>query len=54
MLDNFPEKPKGMHWRTYERLCCVHNAAQARYIPGMMGFVMDCADGGVARACGKN
>jgi hypothetical protein len=40
MLDNFPKKPKGMHWRTYERLCRVHNAAQARFIPGLMGFVM--------------
>jgi hypothetical protein len=40
MLDNFPDKPKGMHWRTYERFCRVHNAAQARFIPGLMGFVM--------------
>jgi hypothetical protein len=40
MLANFPEKPKGMHWRTYERFCRVHDAAQARLIPGMMGFVM--------------
>jgi hypothetical protein len=39
MFDSFPEKPKGMHWRTYERLCCVHNAAQARFIPGMVAFV---------------
>jgi len=40
MLNHFPEKPKGMHWRTYERLSCVHDAAQARSIIGMMGFVM--------------
>ena len=39
MLDDFPEKPKGMHWRTYERLCRVHDAAQARSIVGLTGFV---------------
>jgi hypothetical protein len=39
MLDDFPEKPKGMHWRTYERLCRVHDAAKARSIIGLMGFV---------------
>jgi hypothetical protein len=39
MLDDFPEKPKGMHWRTYERLCRVHEAAQARLTIGMTGFV---------------
>ena len=40
MLDKFPEKPKGMHWQTYERLCRVHGAAQARSTIGLMGFVM--------------
>jgi hypothetical protein len=39
MLDDFPEKPKGMHWRTYERFCRVHEAAQARLTIGMTGFV---------------
>ena len=39
MLDDFPEKPKGMHWRTYERLCRVQDAAQARSIVGLTGFV---------------
>jgi hypothetical protein len=39
MLDDFPEKPKGMHWRTYERLCRIHDAAQARSIIGLSGFV---------------
>ena len=39
MLDDFPEKPKGMHWRKYERLCRVHDAAQARSIIGMTDFV---------------
>jgi hypothetical protein len=38
MLDDFPEKPKGMHWRTYERLCRVHDAAQARSIIGLTDF----------------
>jgi hypothetical protein len=38
MLDDFPEKPKGMHWRTYERLCRAHDAAQARYIIGLTDF----------------
>jgi|RhiMetdeSRZDD1v2_1073273.scaffolds.fasta_scaffold28421_4 hypothetical protein len=39
ILDDFPEKPKGMHWRTYERLCRVHGAAQARSMIGLVGFV---------------
>jgi hypothetical protein len=38
MLDDFPEKPKGMHWRTYERWCRVHDAAQARSIIGLTDF----------------
>jgi hypothetical protein len=39
MLDNFPDKPKGMHWQTYERFCRVHDAAEARFIPGTMAYV---------------
>jgi hypothetical protein len=39
MLDDFPEKPKGMHWRTYERLCRVHDTAKARSFIGVMDFV---------------
>jgi hypothetical protein len=27
MLDEFPDKPKGMHWQTYNRLCRVLDAA---------------------------
>ena len=38
MLDDFPEKPKGMHWRTYERLCRVHDAARARSFIGLTDF----------------
>ena len=29
-----PDKPKGMHWRTYDRLCRVHDAAEERSIIG--------------------
>jgi hypothetical protein len=39
MLDDFPEKPKGMHWRKYERLRRVHDAAKARSIIGLTDFV---------------
>jgi len=39
MLDDFPEKPKGMHRRTYERLCRAHDAAQAHLIIGQTDFV---------------
>src|SRR6516165_11552921 len=38
MLEDFPEKPKGMHWRTYERLRRVHDAAQGRSIIGLTDF----------------
>ena len=36
MLVDFPEKPKGMHWRTYERWSRVHDLAKER---SLMGFV---------------
>jgi hypothetical protein len=39
MLEDFPEKPKGMHWRTYERWCRVHDAAEERSTIGLMSFV---------------
>src|SRR5262249_6839352 len=38
MLDDFPEKPKGMHSRTYERLSRVHDAARARSFIGLTDF----------------
>jgi hypothetical protein len=39
MLDPFPDKPKGMHWRTYDRLRCRYQAADERSMTGLMGFV---------------
>jgi hypothetical protein len=39
MLDEFPDKPKGMHWRTYDRLCRIHDAAEERSDIGLMRFV---------------
>lgn len=39
MLEAFPDKPKGMHWRTYERWRRVHEAAEERSNIGLMGFV---------------
>ena len=34
MLEGFPDKPKGMHRQTYDRLCRVHDAAEERSIIG--------------------
>ena len=39
MLEEFPHKPKGMHWRTYERQRRLHDTAEERSIIGLMGFV---------------
>jgi hypothetical protein len=39
MLGEFPDKPKGMHWRTYDRLYRIHDAAEERSTIGLMGFV---------------
>ena len=39
MLDEFPDKPKGMHWRTYEHWRRLHDAAEERSNIGLMGFV---------------
>jgi len=30
MSEPFPDKPKGMHWQTYERLRRAHDDAEAR------------------------
>jgi hypothetical protein len=32
-------KPKGMHWRTYDRLRRLNDAAEQRSMVGLMGFV---------------
>src|SRR4051812_23921733 len=39
MMDDFPDKPKGMHLRTYERLRRVYDVAEARSTLGLMRFV---------------
>jgi hypothetical protein len=39
ILDEFPNKPKGMHWRTYERLRHAHDLAEARSTMGLMQFI---------------
>ena len=38
-LEEFPDKPKGMHWRTYGRLRRIHDVAEERSTIGLMGFV---------------
>jgi hypothetical protein len=35
MLEPFPEKPKGMHWRTYEQLWQEHHEAEREQLTGM-------------------
>jgi len=35
MIDTFPEKPKGMHCRTYERLWREHHEAEMEQLIGM-------------------
>jgi hypothetical protein len=39
MVEGFPDKPKGMHWRTYDRLCRLHDAAEDRSTIGLMHFL---------------
>jgi hypothetical protein len=35
MMKPFPEKPRGMHWRTYERLWWEHHEAETEQLMGM-------------------
>jgi SWIM zinc finger len=34
MMEPFPEKPKGLHWRTYERLWWEHHEAEMEQLIG--------------------
>ena len=38
-LEEFPDKPKGMHWRTYDRLRRAHDIAEARSMMGLTRFI---------------
>ncbi len=35
MMEPFPEKPKGMHWKTYERLWWEHHEAEMEQLLSM-------------------
>ncbi len=35
MTELFPEKPKGMHWRTYQRLWLEHDEAEMEQLIGI-------------------
>jgi hypothetical protein len=39
IFDNFPDKPKRVHWRTYERLRGAYNIAQARCTLSLTRFI---------------
>jgi hypothetical protein len=39
MFDEFPDKPKGVHWRTYHRLRRLHDVAEERSNIGLMRSV---------------
>ena len=39
MLEEFPDKPKGMHWRTYDRILEAYQIAEARSMLGMAGYI---------------
>ena len=39
MLEPFPEKPKGMHWRTYNRLFREHHVAETEQLAGMKEWI---------------
>jgi hypothetical protein len=48
MFEDFPGKPKGMHWRTYARLRTAHDIAAARSATSVMRFA-DCLQGRTGR-----
>jgi hypothetical protein len=39
MMEPFPEKPKGMHWKTYERLWWEHHEAEMEQLIGMKAWL---------------
>ena len=39
MREPFPEKPKGMHWKTYERLLWEHHEAEMEQLAGMKEWI---------------
>jgi hypothetical protein len=39
MMEPFPEKPKGMHWKTYERLWWEHHEADMEQLAGLRGWL---------------
>jgi hypothetical protein len=39
MMEPFPEKPKGMHWSTYERLWRQHHEAEIEQLIGMREWI---------------
>jgi hypothetical protein len=39
MMEPFPEKPKGMHWRTSERHCREHHEAEMEQLTGMREWI---------------
>jgi hypothetical protein len=38
-MEPFPEKPKGMHWKTYERLWWEHHEAEVEQLIGMRAWL---------------
>ena len=39
MMEPFPEKPKGMHWKTYERLWWEHHEAEMAQLAAMREWI---------------
>jgi hypothetical protein len=39
MMEPFPEKPKGMHWRIYERLWLEHHEAEMEQLSSMREWI---------------
>jgi hypothetical protein len=40
MMEPFPDKPKGMHWRTYEQLWWEHHEAEMEQLVGMRDWLV--------------